>query len=108
MNYLEMHVVGGGVFYGVTIDSIFLQERRKQQLEQRKKDMDQMLAKVELQSPYQADPGFGTPQLHTLQLVERVNAGLIVVGTQESTSLWRLLLGSSNDYLVHNSEGSLF
>ena len=51
MNYLEMHVVGGGVFYGVTIDGIFLQERRKQQLEQWKKELDKMLAKVELQSP---------------------------------------------------------
>ena len=50
MNYLEMHVVGGGILYGVTIDGILLQERRKQQLEQGKKDMDQMLAKVELQS----------------------------------------------------------
>ena len=51
MNYLEMHVVGGGVFYGVKIDGIYLQERRKQQLEQGRKDMDQMFAKVKLQSP---------------------------------------------------------
>ncbi len=108
LDYPEVHVVGGGAFYGVAIDGNFLQERREQQLEQGKKDMDAMLAKIGLRSPYQVHLDFGTPYLQTLQLVERVNAGLIVIGTQERTALGRLLLGSNTDYLVHNFEGSLY
>jgi len=108
LDYPEIHVVGGGAFYGVAIDGGFLQERREQLLEHGRKSLEELVAQVELKSPYQLHLEFGTPYLQALQLAERVNAGLMVIGAHDHTALGRLLMGSNTDYLVHNYEGSLY
>lgn len=108
LDYPEIHVVGGGAFYGVAIDGGFLQEQREQHLEHGRKSLEELVAQVELTSAYQLHIDFGTPYLQALQLAERVNAGLMVIGAHDHTVLGRLLMGSNTDYLVHNYEGSLY
>ena len=107
-DYPEIHVVGGGAFYGVAIDGDFLQDRRKQLLEHGRKSLEELVAQVELKSPYQLHLDFGTPYPQALQLAERVKAGLMVIGAHDHTALGRLLMGSNTGYLVHNYEGSLY
>ena len=77
-------------------------------LEHRRKSLEELVAQVELKSPYQLHLDFGTPYLQALQLAERVNAGLMVIGAHDHTALGRLLMGSNTGYLVHNYEGSLY
>jgi len=108
LDYPEIHVVGGGAFYGVAIDGGFLQEQREQHLEHGRKSLEELVAQVELTSAYQLHIDFGTPYLQALQLAERVNAGLMVIGAHDHIVLGRLLMGSNTDYLVHNYEGSLY
>ena len=50
LDYPEIHVVGGGAFYGVAIDGGFLQDRRKQLLEHGRKSLKELIAQVELKS----------------------------------------------------------
>jgi len=60
-DYPEILVVGGGAFYGVAIDGEFLQDRRKQLLEHGRKSLEELVAQVELKSPYQLHLDLGHP-----------------------------------------------
>ena len=108
LDYPEIHVVGGGSFYGVAVDARFLQERCEQWLEHGRKSLEELAAQAKLTSPYQLYLYFGTPYLQALQLAERVNAGLIVISAHDHNALRQLLMGSDTDFLVHNYEGSLY
>ena len=53
LDYPEIHVVGGESFYGIAVDTRFLQERCEQQLEHGRKSLEELAAQAELTSPYQ-------------------------------------------------------
>ena len=66
------------------------------------------LEDLELNSSFQTFHEYGSPYLKIVELVESVNADLVIMAAHSHTLLGRLFMGSNTDYVVHHVHCPLY
>lgn len=70
--------------------------------------LELFLEQLELKSNFQPFHEYGSPYLKIVDLVESVNADLVIMAAHSHTLLGRLFMGSNTDYVVHHVHCPLY
>ncbi len=70
--------------------------------------LNQYVSEMGLKSNYDISHENGTPYLKVIELVNKVEANLVIMAAHSHTMLGRLFLGSNTDYVVHHVHCPVF